>query len=93
MLPELLLHLSRSCRRGVTLGDDIPSLRNRDVGGWGVVFKAEDTRLKRTVALKFLPPDLIHMPEVKTRLMHEAQVAAALDHPNITGSTPSYYVT
>ncbi len=52
-------------------------------GGMGVVYKAEDTKLKRTVALKFLPLNIMAGEEEKTRFEHEAQAAAALDHPNI----------
>jgi TolB-like protein len=49
----------------------------------GVVFKAEDIRLQRTVALKFLPPHLADSAELKARFLIEARAAAALSHPNI----------
>ena len=52
-------------------------------GGMGVVYKAEDLKLKRTVALKFLPTNVLISEDEKTRFLHEAQAAAALDHPNI----------
>ncbi|MHC4145743.1 MAG: protein kinase domain-containing protein [Planctomycetota bacterium] len=52
-------------------------------GGMGVVYKAEDTKLKRTVALKFLSSQSLGTQDEKTRFVHEAQAAAALDHPNI----------
>ncbi len=52
-------------------------------GGMGEVWKAEDTQLRRTVALKFLSSETVGDEEIKARLIREAQASASLDHPNI----------
>jgi serine/threonine protein kinase len=52
-------------------------------GGMGIVYRAKDTRLKRSVAVKLLPPELAYRDEIRSRFLREAEMAAQLSHPNI----------
>ena len=69
--------------KGTLIAGKYQILEELGRGGMGVVYKAEDTKLKRTIAIKFLSADLLSDPDHRTRFLREAQAASALNHPHI----------
>ena len=77
MADELLTRLTAAVGSRYEVSEEIGR------GGMGVVFRARDTRLRRSVAIKLLPPELAFREEVRSRFLREAQTAAQLSHPNV----------
>ena len=77
MPDELLTRLVAAVGSRYEISDEIGR------GGMGVVFRARDVRLRRSVAIKLLPPELAFREEVRSRFLREAQTAAQLSHPNV----------
>ena len=79
--PSPDLELRALVERALSSSYEIGSELGR--GGMGIVYRAKDRRLKRTIAIKVLPPELSYRSEIRTRFLREAETAAQLSHPNI----------
>src|ERR671919_1245630 len=75
------LELRALVDRALSSSDEIGDELGR--GGMGIVYRAKDKRLKRTVAIKILPPELSYRSEIRSRFLREAETAAQLNHPHI----------
>jgi len=83
LVTKTIMALPHELVPGSVFGGRYEILEELGKGGMGVVYKAQDQKLRRTVALKFLPFEWTADPQAKERFIREAQAAASLDHPNI----------